>query len=251
MRSGSSSVLQAARTAAAVLLISTTGLGRAAEPALALSADPSPLAARYGVTVTPRSSATREPAPVRRVQWYFIRDAERVALLKGNIDEAWHRDTRGRLSFERAFHDEQRVADYGAGELATLGVRADWSALSSFIDPKELALLRVVARSGRGEHERVRLEGAVAGQSLRVDWLPALQLPGLISRRNRDGGSTRIELERHAAVAPADWPVPGERSAGYLRLDAADFGDMDYEPVVRKSEALDVRGGWRSAHGHD
>ena len=33
----------------------------------------------------------------------------------------------------------------------------------------------------------------------------------------------------------------GEKAAHYLHLDAADFGDMDGEPVVRKSEALDMR----------
>ncbi|GAP34226.1 hypothetical protein ISF6_4005 [Piscinibacter sakaiensis] len=43
----------------------------------------------------------------------------------------------------------------------------------------------------------------------------------------------------------------GQRSADYLRLDAADFGDMDYDPVVRKAEALDIRLGWRTAHHHD
>ena len=29
------------------------------------------------------------------------------------------------------------------------------------------------------------------------------------------------------------------------------FGDMDHEPVVRLSEALDIRSGWRQPHAHD
>ena len=45
--------------------------------------------------------------------------------------------------------------------------------------------------------------------------------------------------------------MPGARSADYLRIDAADFGDMEYDPVVRKAEAIDIRAGWRSAHAHD
>jgi len=43
----------------------------------------------------------------------------------------------------------------------------------------------------------------------------------------------------------------GDTSANYWHQDAADFGDMDYDPVVRKSEALDMRLGWRASHKHD
>ena len=117
--------------------------------------------------------------------------------------------------------------------------------------PRDLASLKLVSRSGVGAEERIRLVGSAGGQSLSVDWLPALQLPARVLRQGRDGSVTRIELEQHAANAPAAWPVPGARSAGYLHLDAADFGDMDYEAVVRKSEALDARSGWRSTHRHD
>ena len=219
-----------------------------ATAALGLVVQPAPLAARYEVSVTAPGG---KPAAARRFQWTFIRDAERVALQKGPIDETWFRDPQGRLSFERVFHDEQRVADYSTGELATLGVQADWTALSSFIDPRELASLKIVSRSGRGVNERIRLAGTAGGQALSVEWVPALQLPAKVLRQGRDGSVTRFELAQHAATAPATWPVPGARSAGYLHLDAADFGDMDYEPVVRQSEALDVRSGWRTAHGHD
>ncbi len=260
-----------APSAAALLLLVAAGTGHAqgaapsasaVGPALALPAtattaalgliaQPAPLAARFSVSVTAPVKAGAKPAAARHHEWTFVRNAERVALLKGNIDEVWFRDARGLLSFERVFHDEQRVADYSAGELSTLGVQADWTALSSFIDPRELASLKLVSRSGVGAEERIRLAGSAGGQSLSVDWLPALQLPAKVVRQGRDGSVTRIELAQHAATAPAAWPVPGARSAGYLHLDAADFGDMDYEKVVRQSEALDVRSGWRSAHAHD
>ncbi|WP_309624744.1 hypothetical protein [Methylibium sp.] len=41
------------------------------------------------------------------------------------------------------------------------------------------------------------------------------------------------------------------RAADYLRIDAADFGDMEYDPIVRKAEAMDVKAGWRVAHRHE
>lgn len=207
------------------------------------------LAARYAVTVTP-AAAGRAAAP-RRSDWYFYRQADRIAVLKGAIDETWTRDAQGRIAFERTFHDHAKVTDYSPGELLTLGLQPDWAALATFIDARELAGLQVKARSSSGAGLRLRLEGGVGRDTLRVDWLPALQLPALVLRRSPAAGSTRIELVRQAATAPADWPQPGQRSAAYLHLDAADFGDMDHEPVVRLSEALDVRSGWRKPHAHD
>ena len=124
-------------------------------------------------------------------------------------------------------------------------------ALSSFVDPRELVTLRVLSRHGSGAAERVRLHGAASGETVTIDWRPAMQLPALVLRKGKGGSSTRIELAEPGALPASACSLPGERSAGYLRLDAADFGDMDYEAVVKKSEALDIRGGWRSVHRHD
>jgi hypothetical protein len=217
--------------------------------ALRLEANPLPLAARFSVMISqPPAVHNRTP---RRVEWTFIRDAQQIALLKGAIDEAWHRDEQGRVRFERVFHDDQQAVDYSTGELTTLDVRVDWAALSTFIDSRELLSLKLVSIRGRGADERVHLRGAAGGETLTVEWMPALQLPARITRTGKDGAVTRIELRQHFLVAPASWPIPGVRSASYLRFDAADFGDMDYETVVKKSEALDIRLGWRTAHKHD
>ena len=217
--------------------------------ALRLEANPAPLAARFSVTVS--QSPSMQTRTTRRADWYFIRDAKQVSLLKGAIDEAWHRDEQGRIRFERVFHDDQRAVDYSAGELATLDVRVDWAALSTFVDPRELWPLKLVSVRGRGADERVQLRGAAGGETLIVEWMPALQLPARLTRTSKEGAVTRIELQQHFSEVPASWPVPGARAASYLRLDAADFGDMDYETVVKKSEALDIRLGWRTAHKHD
>jgi hypothetical protein len=199
------------------------------------------LAAKFSVTSTGAAGVHR---------WYFFRSAQRIAVLKGDIDEAWLRDAQGRISFERVFHTERQAVDYSTGELATLGVQADWQALATLVDARELATLKLVSRSGSGAAQTLRLQGLRAGTRLRVDWLPALQLPSRIDRQNK-AGRTHIELLQHATAAPSDWPQPGQRSADYLHFDAADFGDMDYQPVVRKSEAMDIRAGWRVAHKHD
>ncbi len=220
--------------------------------ALALSGDPPPVVARYEVSVIAAPNITNTGAtPAAPVLWHFFRSAQQVAVLKGSIDEVWRRDPQGRLSFERVFHAEKRVVDYSTGELATLGIRAPWQALASFVDPEVLATLKLVSRTGAGVDEQVHLAGVVGNETLRVDWMPAWQLPARLLRTGPQGAMTDIRLMAHAATPPSDWPLPGSRSSGYLRLDAADFGDMAYEAVVRKSEALDVRLGWRTAHQHD
>ena len=217
--------------------------------ALKLSAHPPALVARFVVTLTPGRG---KPERHSTHAWTFLRDAHQVALLKGSIDEIWHRDDQGRLSFERIFHDDQQAVDYGAGELAALGVEADWTALSTFVDPRELTGLRVVSRRGQGREEILSLRGQTRHGSLVLDWQPALQLPKRLVRTEAGGQVTRFELAQAASLEPGpDGPRPGDRSAHYLRFDAADFGDMDYEKVVKKSEALDIRSGWRTAHHHD
>jgi hypothetical protein len=208
------------------------------------SAEPPPLAAKFVVS----SESLAQPQT-----WYLFRDAQRIALLKPEMDEIWHRDAQGRIRFERVFHADRQTVDYSAGELITLGVQANWAALGSFMDPQELAKLKQVSTSGRGANSKQHLQGRYGGhggQTLQVQWLPALQLPALIARQNKTGRS-RITLVEQSATAPSHWPQPGQRSADYLHFDAADFGDMPYESVVRKSEAIDIRAGWRVAHGHE
>lgn len=217
---------------------------------LGLSAETAAVAARYAVTIERVTLAATLTKPQRHT-WYFYRDARRVALLKGSVDEVWFRDAQQRISFERVFHEDERVVDYSTGELATLQVNVDWAALSTFVDPSELAQLKVVSRHGQGPQARVRLRGHLGQERVTVDWLPALQLPQRLVREVKGRSTLRIELQGSAPTPPDNWPQPSVKSAHYLHLDAADFGDMGYESVVRKSEALDLRLGWRALHKHD
>lgn len=217
-------------------------------------AEVQPIAARYLVTVERPAGDQQRTKPTPHT-WYFYRDPARVALLKGNVDELWLRDAQQRISFARVFHDDARVVEYSTGELLTLHVNADWAALSSFVDPSELAQFKRVSVQGKGRDARWRYAGWMGqGPSqvkVTVDWLPALQLPQRLVRQVKGGTTVRMTLVETAPMPLSHWPVVGEREANYLHLDAADFGDMDYDPVVRKSEALDARLGWRASHTHD
>jgi hypothetical protein len=221
----------------------------AISPAVA-DGEAAPIAARYVVTIE-RAALGTSPVKPQRHTWYFYREVQRIALLKGSVDEVWFRDVQQRISFERVFHDDERVVDYSTGELATLHVKVDWTGLSTFVDASELAQLKLMSKQGQGRDARWHLRGRVGQDLLTVDWLPALQLPQRLTRQIKGGPTVRMELVASAQSPLPTWPELGVKSAHYLHLDAADFGDMDYDPVVRKSEALDTRLGWRASHKHD
>lgn len=222
---------------------------RASAP-VALDGELAPVAARYSVSIERAASGASRVKPQQHT-WYFYRDAGRIALLKGSVDEVWFRDAQHRVSFERVFHDDERVVDYSTGELATLNVKVDWAALSTFVDPSELAQLKLVSKKGKEKDARLQLRGRVGQEWVTVDWLPALQLPQSLMRQFKGGTTVRMVMLESAPSPLPSWPEVGVKSAHYLHLDAADFGDMNHDPVVRKSEALDTRLGWRASHTHD
>jgi hypothetical protein len=127
-----------------------------ASAAVTLDGELAPVAARYAVTIE-RPAAGLSRVKPQQLTWYFYRDAGRIALLKGSVDEVWFRDDQQRVSFERVFHDDERVVDYSTGELATLNVKVNWAALSTFVDPSELAQLKLVSKYAKGKDARLQL----------------------------------------------------------------------------------------------
>jgi len=181
-----------------------------------------PLAAKYRVTVIAGSDASG--SVVRQQEWVFWRQADTVAINKGSTEEIWQRDAHGRISLQRVLRAQRTVVDYSAGELAALGIEVNWSELYRF--------------------------GSAAGTA-GVEWDDSLNLPARFTQLINERALVRFDLLESRAGAPADWDLPGHRSAGYAQLDAADFGDMAYDPAVKVAESLDVRAGWRqAAHRH-
>ena len=213
--------------------------------AVSVSSQAPLLKLKYTVTVQGIDSATKRLQPLSKFDWTFIRQANSVSILKGTIDETWSRDEQGNVHFERVFHDEKKVVDYFAGELRALNVDTDWRAIASFVDPQALALLRVVGRANSAHGQIIRLKGESQGDRISVNWSTDMQIPTQIIRQTKAGASIKINL-----AGAADANSSQKDHSSYLRFDAADFGDQDYESVVKKSEALDIRIGWRKGHDH-
>lgn len=224
----------------------TTGPERAVnvsttEPAGAASTTPLPdLAARFRVTLTPRTGRAQQQ------QWQLTRTATEIGWIKGaSAEEVWRRDTSG-IRLERVFREDRHLIDYAAGELRTLEVAIDWRELGSLFAEQDLARLKRqggVARPGGPVH----YQGRIGGERVDLQWDPVARLPARLARSGKSGQVLYERIAVHAAL-PADWPRAGAGAEDFQRLDASDFGDMEYNPVVRKAQARDERAGWRKAH---
>lgn len=159
--------------------------------------------------------------------WYFARDERRVRLIKGEIEEVWERDPRGRISFERIFHADKRRVYYTAHELATLGVEPDWDQLCRLVDHP----------------------GQDAAPGVALTWNQALDVPEQLVKPLPNGTLTMTLVAAAPAPLPG-WPHGHAAADDYERLDAADLGDMEYDPFALKAEAYDLRAGWRQPHEH-
>lgn len=196
--------------------------GVLAQTPTAVTEADTPLAARYRVLVIAGVDASA--SVVRQQEWVFWRQVDMVAINKGSTEEIWQRDAHGHITLQRVLHAQRTVVDYSAGELAALGIEVNWSELCRF--------------------------GSAAGTA-GVEWDDGVNLPARLTQIIDSRMLVRFDLLEWRAGAPAGWDLPGHRSAGYARIDAADFGDMGYEPAVRAAESLDVRAGWRqAAHRH-
>ena len=116
-------------------------------------------------------------------------------------------------------------------------------------------LLNGISRIAGDGGTRVAVRGAPFGPDprLKLDvYVPANASAGarLPVRLVRHSPTGQVLFERTALhrIAPADWPVAGAGTGNFQRLDAADFGDMQDNPVVQKAQAFDQRAGWRRAH---
>lgn len=185
--------------------------------------------------------------PARTQTWYVIRDAKRIVISKPGVEDIWRRNDAGQVSFERVFHDDKTVVEYAAGELATLGLSPNWVELGSLFDPAKLSQLKKVPTTS--QVGLTRYQGRLGHEQIQTVWLDAIGMPQSLARTEHNR-VVRFTLVKHFDQVPADWPVMSRAIDDYARLDASDFGDMEYNPVVRKAMHLDVLAGWRTEHDH-
>lgn len=186
------------------------------------------LTAHYAVRYAPKGSTAVTQ------NWLLSRTADRLSWRKGDIEEVWLRQPNG-VRLLRVFHADRQVVEYAPGELSALGVKVAWDELAGLLSEASLAQL-----SADGPMRR----GKLGADTVAVQWDAAAALP---THLQREGAGGEVVYERTECKAGAQVATD---FAGYGRIDASDFGDMENDPFVRKAMAYDERQGWREAHAH-
>ncbi len=176
-----------------------------------------------------------------RTAWYLWRDANAVetADLATAQNNVWERLGEDDYSYHRVFHRDQRVVEYLPGEIRTRHAQPDWDKLASVVSPQLLESLKRGASKHQFGQKAVHYSGTLNGRKIDLWWLEQARLP---ARLQIVGPQQHMELrlkEIHA-TAPADWPrATDQRIAGYGKIDASDFGDMESDPFVARVMAQD------------
>ena len=241
----------------AVAALAPAGIGRRACCGLALlgvavaamggtvaagdaAAAPNPdLTARFRVSLTRRGGASQVQ------HWQLGRSDAEITWIKGDgLEEIWRRDGSG-IRLLRVLRPDHHLIDYPAGELRALQVALNWQELGSLFAEADLPLLK--PKTPARACQPVRWAGRIGAEQVDLLWDAGARLPVRLVRHSPTG---QVLFERTALhrIAPADWPVAGAGTGNFQRLDAADFGDMQDNPVVQKAQAFDQRAGWRRAH---
>lgn len=217
------------------------------------AAEAPPLAAEFEARM-----AVRPGRPAEKTHWYLLREPNRIETgrPRGGVAEIWERDARGEISLRRVFHADRRVVEYTAGELKARRLQPSWTTLGSVLDPQTfVSFKRTGTRRVRGGNAVV-YQGKRNGERVEVWWLENLSLPARLEQQGAAGRFTLTLQALHTPIPPG-WPrVDAADLQDYLPMDAADFGDMEYDPFVRKVQQLDAerrrlgRTGHHVGHAH-
>lgn len=162
-------------------------------------------------------------------------------FVERGYSELWLCDARGELEHVRSFPRDGKSVHYTSGDLRTISLAPDWSALSSLLGNGELASLTPSGSERSLDRRRARvLRGSLRAQPARLAWLDDVALPAKLSL-GQGKSKVVISLLSVAECTPSlCTPARDELRS----LEFADLGDMEYDPFVRRFLAQD-------AHGHD
>ena len=107
------------------------------------------------------------------------------------------------------------------------------------LDRRTLGALDTGSRLRGKDGDLIRYRSTSSHGDIVLDWSARQQLPVRLER-TRGKTLSELTLTRTLPYAPATLAAIDARLAGYQRIDASDFGDMESDPFIRKAERIDV-----------
>ena len=190
------------------------------------------VACRYETTITPDDKSI---APTTTT-WFFWRKSNMIQTQdeSGRYGEIWEKTATGNIQYRKLYPADKTAVEYMPADSTTHNLDFDWNKLSNMLSRQELdALKRVENKPVLGRSAEVRT-GKIKDQSLEVLWLPTEQIPANIIRKDKTGTVELKLVEITPLSAAQQKPIDSETIANYRQIDAADFGDMENDPFVKK-----------------
>lgn len=212
-----------------------SGARVAAAPAEPLGEAAPPLTATFETVTKGRDKHTANA----RETWTLARDPGRVAYTFGQAVErrsdVWLR-TAAETRLLRVFPQERTTVEYTQGQLRALGNTRSWQQLGSLLPahPAQLGL-KLVGAGTFQQRKTQRFQGELNGDRVVVQWLEAEQLPAQLTSKNAHTERS-ITLQK-LVVGPVDLASEADGKR-YRRIDAADLGDLEHDPFVKRYGAL-------------
>ena len=190
------------------------------------------VACHYETTITPDNKST---AP-STTTWFFWRKANIIQTQdeSGRYGEIWEKTATGNIQYRKFYPADKTAVEYMPADSTTHNMDFDWNKLSNMLSQQELDALKPVEnKQVLGRNAELRT-GKINEQTIEVLWLPTEQLPASIIRKDKTGMVALKLIEITPLSAAPKKPIDSETIANYRQIDAADFGDMENDPFVKK-----------------
>jgi hypothetical protein len=186
---------------------------------------------------------------VRRTAEFTLIRAEDVVEVQDQASgtvERWERDPTGKLFYSRTFIEAGKIIEFMPADFASAGISDEWDTIRSVLSPTRLGEMRPAGHGRMLGLRTARYREEVDGMRIAIEWLATEALPARISRRG-SGISTDLVLKQLIRGDDAlEALTPASRLGTFERIDFADLGDREGDPVF---EQLIAQGGM-ALHRH-
>lgn len=195
------------------------------------------IACRYQMKVLPHDKSKA----ASNNDWFFWRKPGLIQTqdASGDHSEVWEKTATGSVQYRKLYLADKTAVEYMPADMPVNNMSFDWIKLSSMLSQQELDALKPIKKAQVLGHNAELRKGKINGHSIEVLWLLDENIPASIVKKGKEG---RVEL-RLIDISPLSTaqrkPVALEEIANYRHIDAADFGDMENDPFVKKVMAAE------------
>jgi len=193
---------------------------------------PTDVACRYEMKVIPHNKSKIPSINA----WFFWRTSNMIQTQDENGDhgEIWQRTANDNIQYRKLYHADKTAVEYMPADMPTNNMNFNWDKLSNMLSQSELDALKRVKKTHVMNRNAEVYKGKIGKETIEVVWLPDEKLPASIIRKDKVGTIELHLVEIEALSVARQQPLDVVDIGNYRHIDAADFGDMENDPFVKK-----------------